>query len=136
MAPPGSLRVKPQKFFQPVSFGNFGCCYLYNIFFLCIIYTSLCVFLNPIYAGGGPLWPSHINFVDNFFIVERINLKFGVNSYLSFSDHMKFFRVRFRSQGGQDMGSKVRGGHPKLAIFDKNRYKIRFSRQETDFLHN
>ena len=33
------------------------------------------------------------------------------------------------------MGSKVRGGHPKLAIFDQNRYKIRFSRYEADFSH-
>ena len=33
------------------------------------------------------------------------------------------------------MGSKVRGGHPKLAILDKNRYKIRFSRYEADFSH-
>ena len=53
--------------------------------------------INPIYAGGGALWPPLYIFVDNFFIVERIDLKFGVNSYLSFSDHMKFFRVRFGS---------------------------------------
>ena len=68
-------------------------------------------------------------------IIERIDLKFGVNSYLSFSDHMNFFWDRSRSYAGQDMGSKVRGGHPKLAIFDQNRYKIRFSRYEADFSH-
>ena len=50
----------------------------------------------------------HINFVDNFFIVERIDLKFGVNSYLSFSDHMKFFRVG--SGVGSGVGPRVGQG--------------------------
>ena len=33
------------------------------------------------------------------------------------------------------MGLKARGGPPKSTKIDKNRYKIRFSKQETDFLH-
>ena len=53
--------------------------------------------INPKPAVGGHYALPLYIFVDNFFIVERINLKFGVNSYLSFSDHMKFFRVRFGS---------------------------------------
>ena len=53
---------------------------------------------NPKTAGGGGHYgPPLYIFVDNFFIVERIDLKFGVNSYLSFLDHMKIFWVRFGS---------------------------------------
>ena len=54
--------------------------------------------INPIQAGrgGGETAPLDL-FVNNFFIVAGIDLKFSVNSQLSFSDHMKFFRDRFGS---------------------------------------
>ena len=81
--------------------------------------------LNPIQAGGrgeGRIASPKLDlFVNNFFIVVGIDLKFSVDSKLFFSDHMNFFRDRSGSKGGQDMGSKVRGGHPKLPIFDQNR---------------
>ena len=49
---------------------------------------------NPICTGGGAKQPPLDLFLNNFFIVARIDLKFSVNSQLSFSDHMKFFRDR------------------------------------------
>ena len=48
---------------------------------------------NPIRAGGD-IHPPLDLFMNNVFIVAGIDLKFSVNSQLSFSDHMKFFRDR------------------------------------------
>ena len=50
--------------------------------------------INPIRAGGGKIRPPLDLFVNNFFIVAGIDLKFSVNSQLSFSGHMKIFRNR------------------------------------------
>ena len=47
--------------------------------------------------GGGKLAPHLDLFVNNFFIVAGIDLKFSVNSQLSFSDHIKLIRDRSES---------------------------------------
>ena len=48
----------------------------------------------PYSSQGGRNAPPLDLFENNFFIVAGIDLKFSVNSQLSFSDHMKFFRDR------------------------------------------
>ena len=58
------------------------------------IYISFPLTLFRPGGGGGEIRPPLDLFGNNFFIVAGIDLKFSVNSQLSFSDHMKFFRDR------------------------------------------
>ena len=55
--------------------------------------------INPIHAegGGGKFTPLDL-FVDNFFIVGCIDLKFSVNSYKCFLDPFKSFQDRAGSE--------------------------------------
>ena len=71
----------------------------WHFFFLAIALISewlliLTLFRPGARGGETPPPPPSDLFPNNFFIVARIDMKFSVNSQLSFSDHMKFFRDR------------------------------------------